>query len=120
MSRHARSHFSALTTDEKRKTREAANTLAQQGLRSNAPSPMRDLDQADIPNGRAGHEGQTGAPAGTQNGKGMGTSRGDGVELMAKTIVNRMNGGGGAPNDPGRHGGGASNRPSRKRRRSGR
>jgi hypothetical protein len=40
--------------------------------------------------GRAGHRGEPGAPGGTNNGPGFGTSSGDGVELMANAIQNRI------------------------------
>lgn len=105
--RHTHSAFSALSRGDKDSTREAAMTLANAGLEKpkwmihaedawgkqgggGAPNdPTPGSPGEGLPPGRAGHRGEPGAPAGTQNGEGHGTSPGDGVELMAQAIVNQ-------------------------------
>lgn len=92
------SHFSALSGKHQDATRDAAMTLAHAGL--DKPKWMIHAEDAwgkqggapntqPIPDGRAGHRHELGAPAGTQNGAGIGTSPQDGVELMARNIVNQ-------------------------------
>lgn len=82
------SHFTGIPDKMRVNAREAAVTIAQQNLRSvdgdrGAPNTQ------PIPDARAGHRGEPGAPAGTNNGKGLGTSHSDGVELMSRAIANR-------------------------------
>lgn len=83
-----RSRLEALSDSQRRGVRDGALTRARQGLRK----PMVDLEHEGhrILNLRAGHRGEPQAPAGTQNGAGPGTSRRDGVELMANAINNRL------------------------------
>lgn len=83
-----RSKLDALSDSQRRGIRDGALTRAQQGLRK----PMVDLEHEGhrILSLRAGHGDESGAPAGTQNGRGAGTSRRDGVELMAQAISNRL------------------------------
>lgn len=98
--RHTHSPFSALSRDEKDASREAALQMARRDLRPQFLVQAKDAwgreaggggapNDPTIPDGRAGHRDESGAPAGTQNGEGLGTSPADGVELMARTIVNR-------------------------------
>jgi hypothetical protein len=98
--RHTHSPFSALSRDEKDASREAALTMARRDLRPQFLIQAKDAwgkqaggggapNDPTIPTGRSGHQDESGAPAGTQNGRGLGTSPADGVELMARTIVNR-------------------------------
>src|SRR4051794_4233270 len=76
-----RSKLEALSDNQRHGVRDGALTRARQGLRK----PMVDLEHEGhrILNLRADH-------AGTQNGRGAGTSRRDGVELMAGAISNRL------------------------------
>lgn len=96
--RQLRSALESLDDEMRVNVREGALTRAQQGLR-----PM--VQFADLPDGiggapntrpyghgRAGHDNQSSAPGGTGNGRGLGTSSHDGVELMAGAINNRVSG----------------------------
>jgi hypothetical protein len=83
-----RSKLESLSDARRSGVFDGAVTYARQGLRK----PMVDLEHEGhrILNLRAGHRDQPGAPSGTQNGAQPGTSRRDGVELMARAINNRL------------------------------
>jgi hypothetical protein len=83
-----RSKLESLSDAKRQGVFDGAMTRAREGL----SRPMVDLEHEGhrILNLRAGHQGERGAPAGTQNGGGPGTSRRDGVELMARAINNRL------------------------------
>lgn len=91
------SPFSAISPKMRDASRDAAMTLAEAGL--DKPKWMIHAEDAwgrqgapntrPIPDARAGHRGEPGAPGGTQNGAGIGTTPQDGVELMAQNIVNQ-------------------------------
>lgn len=84
-----RSSFDSLGGKERVNVREMADTIAQQRMR--VPAKMED---AVIPHRRAGHQDEAGAPGGTYNGKAPGTSRSDGIELMARVISAQAQGAG--------------------------
>lgn len=100
MRNRSRSSLEALSDTERGNIRVAALTRAQQGLRKpmvewkdarpGGREPMVEPDDAMFASGRAGHRGEPQAPAGTQNGRSIGTSANDGVELLANVITNRV------------------------------